>query len=184
MNRFLPVLLLTMTVVPAARADSITYVATEQLTKATPTQEDFSWMFTGPRTFDVSYTLTPAPASILDPSEKPGEWLQILSLGGSGDLPSLGPGALAFATYGTFGHLEKRCWPNCVLNEINKYSTTFTDFPGIGFEVTDRSFLGTFPIGSGDPPPVSATPEPSSLLLFGSGILGLGFARKFIALAK
>jgi PEP-CTERM motif len=181
MRRFLPALFFTICIVPTARADSITYTATEQLTKATPTEEDFSWKFTGPQSFDVLNVLATAPDSVLAPFQKSGDWLQIQSSSDnfiSGGIPAIAGREATFATYGTFGHLIERCWPSCPTNETNKFSFTFTNFPTIGFLLTDRTLIGTYPVGTGDPQPAAATPEPSVLVLFGSGLIGLIFLRK------
>jgi hypothetical protein len=73
-------------------------------------------------------TLVPAPAYRLDPLQKPGEWLYLL-----GESERFTPGnqlpvsivGLTFGTWGTFGHIEKRCWPNCPMDDAFKYSLTF-----------------------------------------------------------
>jgi PEP-CTERM motif len=180
MRRLLPALLFILSVVPTVRADSFTYVATEQFTKQTPTEEDISWAFTGPQAFTVQDILTPAPNTILDPTQKPGEWLYLLIAEeryAPGNAPPLDPSGITFGTWGSFGTVKKRCWPDCPMNDENKFSMTFdTSRPGYA-QFAGSTFLGTFPV-SGDPPPVSATPEPGSLLLMGSGIIGLISLRK------
>jgi len=189
MNRFLPAILFTISVAaPSVRADSIpaniTYTATEQMTVATPTQEVINWTFTGPQDFSLEGVLAPAPASILDPSEKPGDWMQLWSAGFTGQTSPIRFPDLTFGTIGSFGFLHRRCdsplAQACDTDEINTFSMTFTPVvtPLVTFWNSDRTLLS-----STDSDPV-ATPEPSSLLLFGSGILALGFAKKFIALAK
>src|ERR1700730_85526 len=102
MRRLLPILLLSMTVVsPAIRADSIiTYTATEQFTKQTSTEENILWSFTGPQTFTLFDTLTPASADRLDPFQKPGEWFFLASTIEQGASP-VGIAGLTFGTYGS-----------------------------------------------------------------------------------
>jgi hypothetical protein len=80
MRRLLPALLFIFVVAPSAYADSIvTYTVGEQFTKQTPIEEDISWSFTGPQTFTLLDVLAPGSADRLDPSEKPGEWLYLLT---------------------------------------------------------------------------------------------------------
>jgi hypothetical protein len=70
---------------------------TEQLTSAAPTQEDLLWEFTGQQVFDVPDTFLPDPDRILDPSEKPGDWLKLSTTGEkfiSGRLPPVGRRAI------------------------------------------------------------------------------------------
>jgi hypothetical protein len=76
--------------------------------------------------------------------------------------------------------------PPCETDEINKYSFTFlpsTGFGGFVYYNSERTLIASYPIGSGDPPPI-ATPEPSDLLLLGTVIVGLGFVRKFTSSGK
>jgi hypothetical protein len=177
MARFLAAILFTICVAaPSVRADSITYSVTEQFTKQTPTEEDVLWSFTGPQNFALLDTLVPAQPYRLSPGEKPGDWFylgltqQIFISGGQS--PVSFPG-LTFGTWGTFGHIEKRCWPNCPMQDTDgQVALTFDTSLPSGYD----QYIGGSVIG--DPPP-TATPEPSDLLLFGTGVIGLGFVRKF-----
>jgi hypothetical protein len=68
MTRFLAAIVFTICVAaPSVRADSITYTATKQFTKETPTEENILWSFTGPPDFTLFDTPVPAPAYRLDP---------------------------------------------------------------------------------------------------------------------
>jgi|HubBroStandDraft_6_1064221.scaffolds.fasta_scaffold107765_4 hypothetical protein len=89
MRRLLPALLFIFVAAPSAYADSIvTYTVGEQFTKQTPIEEDISWSFTVPQTFTLFDVLAPASADRLDPSEKPGEWLYLLTTQAEGQGPS------------------------------------------------------------------------------------------------
>jgi hypothetical protein len=66
----------------------VTYTVGEQFTKQTPIEEDISWSFTVPQTFTLFDVLAPASADRLDPSEKPGEWLYLLTTQAEGQGPS------------------------------------------------------------------------------------------------
>jgi hypothetical protein len=119
MTRFLAAIVFTICVAaPSVRADSITYTDTEQFTKQTPTEENILWSFTGPQDFTLFDTLVPAHTGLIRSKSRASGYTSWRFTPGNQSPVSIA--GLTFGTWGTFGHIEKRCWPNCPRDDAFK----------------------------------------------------------------
>jgi hypothetical protein len=190
MKLIVPALLFTIFLVaPTLRADSFTttYVATDTLTSATATSESWAWTFTGPQA-TFGYVANFAPSSFLPFWGFTGDsGLSFIS----GTLPE-GEILNFFHDTGSRGAPMNDCFLGqtfgiipCDPGRVNVWFApivTTTAFAQDGSSATFFTDLGLTPIGSFpvEPPPTS-TPEPGSLVLLGSGVLGLVFGKRLIS---
>jgi hypothetical protein len=204
MTRFLAAIVFTICVAaPSVRADSFSqcgnncpsfaYDVSATMTVATHTNEEFVWTFQkeGPNpspafSYDVAYQTDP---SIISPGVTGSFFLTTETTTGKPD------GIVPEHTLGLLfgpGLRRRDCLPNCsLMGHLQSEDILFTDVNFKPGNPPDASFTWDFSDESltsaeapqSDPPP-TATPEPSDLLLFGTGIIGLGFVRKFTSLRK
>ena len=184
---------------------SYAYDISETMTVSTSTNQEFVWTFQREQdgkggvshpapawSYDVAYQTDP---SIVFPGVTGSFFIHGESVIGISDL--IVPEHTLGLLFGP-GLRRRPCLPDCtLLGNVQSFDMLFIDDNFTPGNPPDSSFtwVGSdseplVPVGKfnsempGTDPPPTATPEPSDLLLFGTGVIGLGFVRKFTSLRK
>jgi hypothetical protein len=166
-------LLLFWLICGTAHADTIDhYIATDQVVNLTPTSYTEDWAFNGPTLFTAAVDFT---ESFGPPGTGPLFFFNGVNV--AGDFPIGGFLSGLVHTLQDSGVGNPQDVPQG-MEGIYQVAVTVND-PNIqGAQGWDFTSLGNVPINPEGGPPPTETSEPSSMLLMGTGLVGLGFMAK------